>query len=222
MRSATASVLRWLVPVVALCVPLSIAFADDDNDPSEPNDLPATAWALVPGEEASFALTPRLDRDVFALTAPAAGVLAAAWLEKPAVHQGWLRWLAAAGTVLRGGEADIRLAAQQTVYLEVRSTYSDFVARRVALAAPGSLTASPANATRVLLAWSSVPEAQSYRMYRQPEGLLPVTGPTAIQATEYEDLGRSAGQTYRYWVCWVDRRDLEGRCSQSVSVTMPD
>jgi hypothetical protein len=59
------------------------------------------------------------------VTAPAAGVLTAVLLQKPAVHRGWLRWLAGDGGTLRDGEADLRVAAGETVYLEVRSTYYD-------------------------------------------------------------------------------------------------
>jgi hypothetical protein len=94
-----------------------------------------------------------------------------------------------------------------------------FVVRHVALPAPGGLTAVPQSATRVLLTWNAVPDASGYNVYRDPEGRQPVNGRLPVQGNTYEDLGRSAGRTYRYWVCVVDARGLQGRCGESISVT---
>ena len=68
---------------------------------SEPNDTPALATVLAPGEEIEFRLMPRLDRDVFAVTAPGDGALLAYILETGGHPDVRVRWLNAAGGELR-------------------------------------------------------------------------------------------------------------------------
>ncbi len=92
----------------------------------EPNDTPATAEAITFGEIFEFTLTPRLDRDVFAMTADADGTITIEWIAVPGEHRGLhSRWLDADSTALRDGEWDFGIAAGETVFLELRSNYFD-------------------------------------------------------------------------------------------------
>ncbi len=115
----------------------SITFTFSPEPYAEPNGTIAEALPLEVGEAAEFRLMPRVDRDVFAVTAPGDGTFLAAIEDGGGHPDPRVRWLNAEGAELRtdhAWEPTIRVAEGETYYVEVRS--DDDYWREQALEAP--------------------------------------------------------------------------------------
>lgn len=93
----------------------------------------------------------------------------------------------------------VRAAVESTSSNELSATA---IARP---AAPGAVTATPAAAGRIDVAWSSVPGVAGYNLYRRTSSgaydySSPLNGATPLTATSFADTTTVNGTTYRYVV----------------------
>ncbi len=134
-RSVGLSVRLAGAPESSVDVDLRVDFSPEPY--AEPDDTIADARPLDPGTEMQFRLMPRVDRDVFAVTAPADGALIARVLDGGGHPRPSVIWRGADGEPLRSDNAwepTIRVTAGTTYYAEFRS--DDDYWQEVALETP--------------------------------------------------------------------------------------
>lgn len=86
------------------------------------------------------------------------------------------------------------------------------------LTAPGGLTATDSNTSKVIVTWTAVTGATGYFVYRgpSPDALVKINGGTAVTTPVFNDLTAAAGTTYVYA---VTARSASGESALSATDT---